>query len=222
MVCKLDILKASPYFKGLNPEELEAVSGLAFEKKYERGEMLFLEGEKADAMYFVLSGAVKIFKTSADGKEQILAIIRPMEAFNEVPILNGGINPTSAQAMSTLVVCGMTGADMQLIMRDYCQVAMNIIQVMAKRLRQMISLVEDLSFRQVIGRVAKILLEYAADGAAGARLTQRDMAAMAGTAREVVSRSLKALEDEGAINIDRHRIVIKDRQALEEMVTPAV
>jgi CRP/FNR family transcriptional regulator len=92
---------------------------------------------------------------------------------------------------------------------------------MARRLRRLISLVEDLSFRHVIGRVARILLDYAADAANGTRLTQRDMAAMAGTAREVVSRSLKTLEADGIINIDRHRITITNREALKKMVEPA-
>jgi len=82
-----------------------------------------------------------------------------------------------------------------------------------------VSLVEDLSFRHVTGRVAKILLEHAGDGTGPRpRLTQQEMAAMAGTAREVVGRSLKALEEEGAIRFDRHRIVISDKQALRDMV----
>ena len=223
MDSRLEILKTNPYFEGLSSSELEAIGGLVFEKKYQRDEMLLLEGEEAEALYFVVAGAVKIFKTSADGKEQILAIMRPPETFNEVPVLNGGINPASAQAMTPLVVYGIRSSDMQAILRRYNRVALNIIQVMAKRLRHMISLVEDLSFRHVIGRVARILLEYAGnESAAGTRLTQRDMAAMAGTAREVVSRSLKALEDDGIINIDRHRIIVKNRQALQEMVAPAV
>ena len=223
MDSRLEILKTNPYFAGLNPEEIEAVAGFVFEKKYDRGEMLLLEGEAATALYFVVSGAVKIFKTSADGKEQILAIIRPPETFNEVPVLNGGINPASAQAMTQLTVYGIRSSDMQLILSKYSQTALNIIQVMAKRLRLMISLVEDLSFRHVIGRVARILLDYAGNGAvSGTRLTQRDMAAMAGTAREVVSRSLKTLEEDGIIYVDKHRIIIKDRQALEKMVAPSI
>jgi CRP/FNR family transcriptional regulator len=85
------------------------------------------------------------------------------------------------------------------------------------------ALVEDLSFRQVTGRVAKILLEYAGDKkGAEPRITQRDMAAMAGTVREVVSRSLKALEEEGFIRLDRHRIVITDEAALKNKVGPSL
>jgi len=91
--------------------------------------------------------------------------------------------------------------------------------VLAGQVRQLVSLVEDLSFRHVIGRVAKILLEHAGDGT-GPRpqLTQQEMAAMAGTAREVVGRSLKTLEEEGMIRLDRHRIVITDKEALKEAV----
>ena len=93
-----------------------------------------------------------------------------------------------------------------------------VTAVTSRGLRDLVALVEDLSFRQVTGRVAKILLEHAGDGTGPrSRLTQQEMAAMAGTAREVVGRSLKSLEDEGAIRLDRHRIVITDREALREM-----
>ena len=86
-------------------------------------------------------------------------------------------------------------------------------------MRQLLSLVEDLSFRHVIGRVARILLDHIGDGTGPIpRLTQHEMAAMAGTVREVVARSLRALEDEGAISLRRHRIVITDREVLRGMV----
>ena len=94
---------------------------------------------------------------------------------------------------------------------------------MAEQVRHLVSLVEDLSFRHVIGRVAKILLEYAGDGLGPKqRLTQQEMAAIAGTAREVVGRSLKALEIEGIIRIDRHRLIVKDRKALENIAEVSV
>ena len=221
-ISKLELVRSSAYFSRLSPTELETISKFVFEKSYDRGQMLLVEGEAAGALYFVASGVVKVFKTSADGKEQILAVIRPGETFNEVPVFNGGFNPASAQAMTPLLLYGITGKDMQMILHKYPKVAVNIIAVMTKRLRHLVSLVEDLSFRHVIGRVAKILLEYATDGAAsGQRLTQRDMAAMAGTAREVVSRSLKTLEGDGIIKMDRHRIIVKDKEALKNMVEPS-
>jgi CRP-like cAMP-binding protein len=219
MVSKLDLLKSSSYFSGLSSTEIEDIGGLVFEKRYKREETILFEGEKAEALYFVASGVVKVFKTSADGKEQILAIIRPEETFNEVPVFNGGLNPASAQAMVPVLLYGIRKKDLETILHRYPQVGFNIIKVIAKRLRHLVSLVEELSFKRVIARVAKILLEHAGDGAAsGAWLPQRDMAAMAGTAREVVSRSLKTLEGKGFIKVDRHRIIITNRNALKEMV----
>ncbi len=221
MIAKLELLKTSPYFSGLGPDELEDISRFVFEKSYPNGAIIVLEGETAEALYFVASGVVKVFKTSPDGKEQTLAIVRPQETFNEVPIFDGDINPASVQAMTEVLLYGIRARDMENILRTYQSVAMNLIRIMAGRLRHLLALVEDLSFRHVIGRVAKILLENAADGtSAGPRLTQRDMAAMAGTAREVVSRSLKNLEKDGFIKIDRQRIIIKDREALSNIVSP--
>ncbi len=162
---------------------------------------------------------VKVFKTSAEGKEQILNIVRPGESFNEVPILDGSPNPTGAQAIGPVVLYGIRRGDLKVILQDYPQVALNIIKVMAERVRHLVSLVEDLSFRRVVGRVAKILLEQAGDGSGTRpRLTQQEMAAMAGTAREVVGRSLKSLKERGAIRLEHHRIVITDKEALKDMV----
>jgi CRP/FNR family transcriptional regulator len=108
--------------------------------------------------------------------------------------------------------------DLEAILRDYPRVALNVVKVLASQIRHLVSLVEDLSFRHVIGRVAKILLEHAGDGArSGQRLTQQEMAAIAGTAREVVGRSLKALEERGIIKLERHRIVVTDKEALKRM-----
>jgi CRP/FNR family transcriptional regulator len=223
MTVQTEFLKSIPYFSGLSPTELESLSRLIFERTAERGEVIVLEGEPADALFFIASGAVKVFKTSAEGKEQILSIVRPGESFNDVPIFDDAPNPASAQAMGPVVLYGLRKSELKATLQHHPQVALNIIRVLAERVRQLMSLVEDLSFRHVIGRVAKILLEYAGDGSgAGQRLTQQEMAAMAGTAREVVARSLKALEEEETIRLDRHRIVITDKEALQEMVTASV
>ena len=217
MAVEIDFLKSIPYFSGLSSAELDSVSKFVFEKTAERGDQILLEGEPAEALYLVASGVVKCFKTSAEGKEQILNILRPGESFSDVPIFDGGPNPASAQALGPVVLYGITKSDLGAILRDHPQVALNANKVLAQRVRHLVSLVEDLSFRHVTGRIARILLDYAGDGAGPRpRLTQQEMAAMAGTAREVVGRSLKALEDEGAIRLDRHRIVITDKEALRE------
>ena len=217
MAVQVAFLQSTPYFAGLGSAELDSIKQLIFEKTAERGEIVLLEGEPAGALFFVVSGVVKVFKTSAGGKEQILNLVRPGESFNDVPIFDDGPNPASAQAMGPVTLYGIRKSGLKVILRDHPQVALNVIKVLADRVRRLMLLVEDLSFRQVIGRVAKILLEHAGDGIGPRqRLTQHEMAAMAGTVREVVARSLKALEDEGMIRLERHRIIITNKEALKE------
>ncbi len=218
MAIQVELIKSIPYFSGLSPAELDSLKGLLFETTAERGRFIVLESEPADALYFVVSGVVKVFKTSADGREQILQIVRPGESFNDAPVFDGGPNPASAQAMGPVVLYGIKNSDMGVILRTHPQVALNVIHVLSRKLRHLVSLVEDLSFKHVTARLAKILLEYAGDGAGPAkpRLTQQEMAAMAGTAREMIGRSLKELEDEKIIRLEHHRIVVTDKEALKK------
>jgi len=218
MTVQLDLLKRIPYFSGIGLADLESIKKLVFERSADRAETVVFEGESASSLYFVTSGAVRVFKTSTEGKEQILSIVRPKESFNDVPIFDGGPNPASARAMGPVLLYGIKRNDVEAILRDHPRVALNVTKVLAKRVRQLVSLVEDLSFRHVISRVAKILFEQISGEADRApRLTQQEMAAMAGTAREVVGRSLKALEEQGAIKLDHHRIVIADKEALQRI-----
>lgn len=201
---------------------METIRKRVFEKTLGRNETIVMEGDPADAVYFIVSGAVKALKTSAEGKEQILCILRPGDSFNDVPLFDGGPSPSTAVSMTPVTLYGVSRADMTAIMSEYPHIADNVIKALAQRVRHFVSMVEDLSFRHVTGRIAKLLLEHAEDhkvpGRDGRpRLTQQDMASMVGTAREVVGRSLKALEEEGAISMDRHRIVIRNKQILEDM-----
>ncbi len=210
-------LGSSQYFAELSPKELEAVAAAVFRRAVDKNETLFLEGEEAQAMYFIGEGRVKIYKTSPDGKEQILRIMHSGESFNEVPLFDGGPNPASATAMEPTVVLGMSKKDMSRVLREHPQVAINALRIMSSRLRQLVSLVEDLSLRQVTSRVAKILLDLEAEARQDQPLTQQQMAALAGTAREMVSRSLRTLEAEGAIRQERRRITILDRERLRKV-----
>jgi len=219
MAVQLELLKRILYFSNLNLAELESVIKVVSEKTADRAEMISLEGESADSLCFVASGVVKVFKTSAEGKEQILSIVRPGESFNDIPIFDGGPNPFSVQAMGHVLLYQIRKNDMEAILRNHPQIALSVIQVLARRVRDLASLVENLSFRHVISRVAKILLEHVGgEMDRKPRLTQQEMAAMAGTVREVVGRSLKALEEEGAIKLDRHRIIITDKEALTKIM----
>jgi CRP/FNR family transcriptional regulator len=223
MAVNVDFLSSIPYFSRLSPAAIDSIAKLTFEKKVGRGEIFLLEGQSDEVLYFVVSGAVKVFKTSAEGKEQILGIARPGDSLNDVAVFDSGPNLAAAQAMGPVVVYGTRKNNMEAIIRDYPQVAANVTRVLANRVRYLVSLVEDLSFKHVIGRIAKILLQYAGSGTeTGQRLTQQEMAAMAGTVREVVGRSLKVLEQEGAIKLDHHRIIVADREALKKIIeTPS-
>ncbi|MFO7773285.1 MAG: Crp/Fnr family transcriptional regulator [Dehalococcoidia bacterium] len=219
MAIQLEFLKSISYFSDLGLTELESIRNLVFEKTVDRAEIVSLEGESDANLYFVASGAVKVFKTSAQGKEQTLNIVRPGESFNDVPVFDGDPNPAGARAMGPVLLYGIKRNDMAAIIQDYPQIALNVIKVLARRVRHLVSLVEDLSFKRVISRVARILFEHIeGEMGSGPRLTQQEMAAMAGTAREVVGRSLKALEEEGAIRLDRHRIIITDKGALQKII----
>jgi CRP-like cAMP-binding protein len=218
MTVQVEFIKSIPYFSGLDQAELDSIRKYFFEKKADRGEILLFEGEPAEMLYFVVAGVVKVFKTSADGKEQILQIIRPGESFNDAPVFSSGGNLASAEAMGAVVLNVIKKSDLEVVLREHPQVALNVIRVLSQRVERLVSLVEDLSFRHVTGRVAKVLLEYAGDGTGERpRLTQQEMAAMVGTAREMVGRSLKTLEEEGTIRMERHRIIITNQEALREM-----
>lgn len=211
-----EFLQSSPYFAGFDLPEIDSISGFVFEKKVGKGEVVTQEGDEAEALYFVVSGAVKCYKTSEEGKEQIIRIVLPGDSFNDVTVFDDGPNPASAEAMSAVLLYAIARRDMERILRDHPKVVANATTVLAARIRHFLELVEDLSFRQVIGRIARLLLDYAGDGTGPRpKLTQQEMAAAVGTAREVVGRSLKTLHEEGAIRMERNRIVIVDREGLK-------
>ena len=217
------LLQSIPYFSGLSPREFESIGKLVFEKAVDKGGLIIMEGEPADELYFMASGLVKIFKTSAGGKEQILYLIRPGESVNDVSAFAGGPHPASAQAMVPTILYGLRKDALEGIIQANPQVSLNINRVLAGRIQHLLDLVEDLSFRHVNGRVAKILLEHAGDGAnPRPRLTQQEMAAMAGTAREMIGRCLKELEENRAIRMDGHRVVITDVEALQRLAETSV
>jgi CRP-like cAMP-binding protein len=218
MATEKTFLKSINYFTGLANDMLDMVRNLIFEKSFDKGEIILNEGDPADALYFVTSGAVKTFRTSVDGKEQVLNIVRPGESFNDVAMFDNGPNLASAQAMGSVTVYGILKHDLQAFLRSHPEISLNVASILASRLRYYVSIIDDLSFKPVTSRVAKILLEYGGNGTdPGQRITQQEMAAMVGTVREVIGRSLKTLERNNMIKMDRHRIIITDQEALKNI-----
>jgi CRP/FNR family transcriptional regulator len=220
MAVTVKALSAMPYFTGLNAEELAAVNDcIAHEKKIDKGEMLLLEGDQSEYMYLIISGAVKIFKRSVNGKEQILNIASTGETLNDVSTFDGGTCAMDMLAMTPVRLCAIKKDDMKALFSRFPRIALNVAGVLAAKVRRDSSLVEVLSFDHIISRLAKLILKQSdAGGAMLPLFTQQDLAAMVGTSRVVVNRSLKAMEDKGAIRMTRRHIVITDEEALRQLV----
>jgi len=190
------------------------------ERTVEKNEIIWLEQDSANTVYFVVSGQIKLFKMSTDGREQIIRLARPGDCLGHTGIFNGGSNPESAQAMIPSVLWGLAKNDLEALLWDHKGLALNTIKAMAVEMHHYMSLVEDLSLRRVSGRLARFLLEHISEGAFDESLilTRGDMASMTGTVREVFGKSLKVLEENGIIESNRHQIIIKDINTLKMMV----
>jgi CRP-like cAMP-binding protein len=209
----------SAFFDGLETGDLEALGSAMFQRSYPAGQIVLLEGAASSVLYVVQAGRLKLFKTSPRGREQVLRLLRPGDMFNEVAVFDEGPNSASAQAIEDCTLYLLRRRDLLRFVRERPGIALAITRTFARRLREALVLVEDLAFRDVTSRLAKILLEGQAhsDEPAAPRLTQELLAAMAGSRREVVGRALKALSQEGAVRLARGRIHVLDRDVLERL-----
>ena len=188
------------------------------------GEIFALEGEPCPGLCIVETGLVKIFKSSASGREQVLLIARPGQSFADAAAFTGDPMPAGAMAIEPSSVLILPCVTVDRLLDEDCRFARAAIRHLSRQLQHVVQLVEDLSFRRVHARVAKILLQsHCPQDGIGAgvgrrQLTQREIAEMAGTAREVVSRTLAALEEEGLIRIDRGQIEVLDPSGLASLL----
>ena len=215
-----DFLRVLPYFTALGDEDLRRIESEVLERSFAKGEILFLEGELCHGLYVVKSGRVRIFKSSPEGREQVLLIARQGDSFNDVPVFDGGPNPASGSALEPSTVY-IVPKETVLSLLANCPPARAIIKVLAARLRHLTMVVENLSFRNVISRLAKMLLDLAVVEGGPLpilRLTQDEMAAMVGSVRDVVGRVLRALEKAGAIKLDGQQVRVVDPRKLKEMI----
>lgn len=196
---------------------MDFVRSVVVQRSYPAGQVVLLEGAPSSVLYFIRAGRVKLYKTSSRGREQVLQLLRPGESFNEVAALDGGPNPASAQAIEPTTLLLLRRHDLLRLVRERPSFALALVRTFASRLRQVLDLVEDLAFRHVTSRVAKVLLQWHAEGSDW-HMTQELLAAMAASRREVVGRALRALEQEGAIHLSRGRIRVLKPEALERLV----
>ena len=216
---RIELLRSLPYFRPLDEATLKSIAAVTVRRLYQPDEVIFLEGEPCAGLFAVHSGHAKIYKVSPEGREQILTIIGPRDSFNDVAVFDGGPNPANAQAMDATEVCVIERPALVSLFDRYPKLAQAVVAVLAARCRMLVGMVEDLSLRSVTGRLAKLLLDQAAQGQDAVPLTRQQMAARLGTIREMVSRALRDLEDEGLVSRDGRQIVIADRAALERRAT---
>lgn len=220
-----DLLTRIPYFADLPASAQQAIRGAWRRQVVAAGTLLFSEGEPSAGLYAVAAGRVRVFKLSADGREQGLHVMGPGETFNDISALDGGSNPASALALEPTILYLLDPVTLTDLMIREPTLARAIVTFLAERVRFLVNKVEALAFHSVSARLARLLLEQAAtqeatDEVALERqrwLTQQELAAQLGTAREVVGRVLRQFVGQGLIEMDRNRIVLLDSETLRDL-----
>jgi CRP/FNR family transcriptional regulator, dissimilatory nitrate respiration regulator len=210
-----------PLFEGLPPEQIEDLAMIVTDQVFRKGETIFSEGEEANGFYVAITGRVKIFKLSPDGKEQILHFFGPGEPFGEVPVFTGQHFPANATAMEESRGFFFPRKSFVDLIKRNPSLALNMLAVLSKRLRRFAALIDDLSLKEVPGRLAAYLL-YLSDQNKGAKVlelavTKAQLASLLGTIPEALSRILGKLSSQGLIETDGRRIRILDREALRDL-----
>jgi len=219
MEIQTNAVKSIKYFSGLNTTEIEMVKGYLYGRSAVRDEMLLTEGEWSDYLYFLVSGMVKVFKSSPNGRDQILHIALPGDPLNYVSIFDNRPTEANILTMTPVDLYTINKNDLYQVINKIPTVGLNIIKYLANRVHRDSEMVKTLSTSQTLPRLAKLFTgKYAGiDTAIGLLLNQQDMAGIIGTTREVINRSLKKMEQKGAIKNGPHGVVIINEKILLEL-----
>ncbi|HXG41477.1 MAG TPA: Crp/Fnr family transcriptional regulator [Dehalococcoidia bacterium] len=213
----LDVLRRVIYLRQLPDEVISQVALAAVVRSYPARRVLFVEGGPCDGAWVVAKGRVRLFKVSPEGREQVILIATAGDSFNEVPVFDDGPNPVTAQALTPSTLYLLPKEAMRRLVRSHPELALSLLAYLSVRLRHLVGLVEDLAFRQSRQRVAKALLLWELEHGWAEPLSQAELAALAGTVREVANRVLHQLEQQGAVRLERGRVVAVDRRRLLEL-----
>ena len=222
------ILRQTPLFTGLSGTEMAALAVHVTRQRFDRGELLFNEGDRCQGLYLVANGKIRIFKLSPSGREQILAVEGPGSSFAELPVFDGGTYPASASALEDAEVLFISRKDFHGLCLQHPEVGLKVIAVVGARLRRLVGIIEELSFTTVRQRLIAVLLRLArTDGKRSKEgvviempKSHQDLAAELGTVRELISRNLGRLEAEGYLDVEGRKIIVKDLTGLEQEQTP--
>ncbi|GAB4528849.1 MAG: Crp/Fnr family transcriptional regulator [Anaerolineae bacterium] len=204
------------YFRGITPSEVMYITENCQLRTFTGNETIFMEGEPAQGLWIVEGGRVKIYKLSPDGNEHILHLRGPGKTFNDIAALDGGDNPANAAALSAEVQVWLVPTDIVThVLTHNPQVALNVIRLLAKRVRSLVGQIEDLALYSVIVRLARFLIKQVDDPSlSGPGVTRTAIAAHLNTTPQTISVALRELEAAGAIKFDRHEITIVDETQL--------
>jgi CRP/FNR family transcriptional regulator len=220
-----EALKRIPFFAGLSEVAVAELTNAARELSFAKGQMIFFENDPCDGFYIILSGGVKIYKMSPGGREQILHTFKGGDTFAEVPAFDDGLCPANAQAVEDVSLLLMRKKDFEKVVHSYPEVALGLLEHFAHWLRRFAIRLEELSLKDVSARLAGYILKVAdetgeqtAEGmVVHLKDNQQEIASHVGTVREIVSRNLKKFQDMNLITLKGRKLVILDREGLEEL-----
>jgi len=216
------VLSKAPLFEALDEEGAAALRSSITEVRLGRGQTLFSEGDEGDRLYVMLSGKVKLTRKSADGRENLLAVLGPGEMLGELSLFDPGPRTASAVAVTDAVLAGLGHDDLRPFIMRQPEVAVHLLKALATRLRRTNDVVADLVFTDVPGRVAKALLDLAErfgkqseDGLhVHHDLTQEELAQFVGASRETVNKALAEFALRGWLRIEAKAVVLLDVERL--------
>ena len=208
-------------FKDLTVEQLDEISRIVSDKEYNKGQLIFAEGDEGIGFYMVIRGRVKVYKVSPDGKEQIMHIFGQGQPFGEVPVFEGSRYPANAEAMETSRLFFFPKKAFVNLIHENPSLAMNMLASMSQRLKQFSHLIESLSLKEVPGRLASYLL-YLSDRNGSIDdfeldIAKSQLASLLGTIPETLSRIFTRMTSRELIRINGPQITILDRAGIEDL-----
>lgn len=224
MHCQPCLRKVS-LFADLDDQQLEQVASIIVTRKYRKRMILFTEGETGDTIYFVKSGLVKVAKTTEDGREQILHLMGPGDILGEAVIFDSGGYPASAEVMEDSEICLMRNPDLEQLLIRHVEIAVSLIKVLSRRLKEAQHKVRDLALKDAYARTAGILMKLAGNSPVSPQgieikpdLSRQELANIVGTSRETVSRILSDFQQQKILVVERNKVIVVNKEKLAEWV----
>ncbi len=210
-----ELLSNIPLFCGLPAGARSALASVLQDRRYRPGQYLIHQDSAPEGLFIVCEGRVRLARIGPEGREQVLQMVGPGQLFNAEPLFDGSPAPASARAMSPVRALLLPAAVLVALIGSHPSIALLLLRELSTRQRELVILLEDLHFRSVRARLARVLLREAHDGAA--TITQQELAERAGTVREIVGRTLRDMQQEGLVRLLRGQVTVLDLQQLHEV-----